>query len=56
MDRNAIQEKVNRIEWYHAIEVGPGIVTPGRYHPKPLLDTMGFPKDLTGKTVLDIGA
>jgi len=56
MDRNAIQEKVNRIEWYHAIEVGPGIVTPGRYDPKPLLDTMGFPKDLTGKTVLDIGA
>lgn len=55
MDREAIVKRVNSLEWYHAIEIAPGIVTPGRYNPKPLLETMGFPKDLTGKTVLDIG-
>jgi len=48
--------KVNSINWYHAIEVAPGVVTPGPYDPRPLLDLMGFPKDLSGKTVLDIGA
>ena len=56
MEKDEILRKVDSIEWYHAIEVAPGIVTPGRYNPKPFLDLMGFPKDLTGKTVLDIGA
>lgn len=56
LDRDRIAEKIRAIEWYHVIEVAPGIVTPGRYDPKPLLDVMGFPTDLKGKTVLDIGA
>jgi tRNA (mo5U34)-methyltransferase len=56
LDRDRIVERIHAIEWYHAIEVAPGIVTPGRYDPKPLLDVVGFPADLTGKTVLDIGA
>ena len=56
MDREAILEKINTQEWYHSIEVAPGIITPGRYDPKPLLDIMDFPKDLSGKTVLDIAA
>lgn len=54
MDRDAILEKINTREWYHSIEIAPGIITPGRYDPKPVLDIMGFPKDLSGKTVLDI--
>ena len=56
MDRDAILEKINTEEWYHSIEIAPGIITPGRYNPKPLLDIMDFPKDLSGKTVLDIAA
>jgi tRNA (mo5U34)-methyltransferase len=54
--QDRIVERIHAIEWYHVIEVAPGVVTPGRYDPKPLLDVMGFPVDLTGKTVLDIGA
>jgi tRNA (mo5U34)-methyltransferase len=56
LDRDRIVERILAIEWYHMIEVAPAIVTPGRYDPKPLLDAMGFPEDLQGKTVLDIGA
>jgi len=56
VDRDAILEKISIEEWYHKIEIAPGIFTPGRYNPRPLLDIMGFPKDLSGKTVLDIGA
>lgn len=55
MSEKNIHEKINSKEWYHAIEVAPGITTPGRYNPKPYLDTMGFPNDFTEKTVLDIG-
>jgi tRNA (mo5U34)-methyltransferase len=45
-------------EWYHSIELTPGIVTPGR---SPLeawtreLENLQLP-DLRGKSVLDIGA
>jgi tRNA (mo5U34)-methyltransferase len=45
-------------EWYHSIELAPGIVTPGR---SPIevwqkeLDDLCLP-DLAGKSVLDIGA
>jgi len=56
LDKNEILRKVSSTEWYHAIEVAPGIVTPGRYNPKPFLNLMGFPEDLSGKSVLDIGA
>jgi tRNA (mo5U34)-methyltransferase len=56
VDREEILRKVNSIEWYHVIEVAPGIETPGRCDRRPQLDQVGFPKDLTGKTVLDIGA
>jgi tRNA (mo5U34)-methyltransferase len=56
LDQDRIVERIHAIEWYHAIEVAPGIVTPGRYDPKDLLGALGFPVDLTGKSVLDIGA
>jgi tRNA (mo5U34)-methyltransferase len=55
MEREEVLRKVHAMEWYHAIEVAEGITTPGRYNPQPLLNTMGFPQDFQGKTVLDIG-
>src|SRR5262252_7292582 len=42
-------------EWYHSIELAPGIVTPGRRiveHQQELLAGL----DMQGKSVLDIGA
>lgn len=51
-----VMAKVNSINWYHVIEISPGVFTPGLYDPTSLLDLMGFPKDMSGKTVLDIGA
>ena len=44
--------------WWHSIDLGDGIVTPGRKGAEQLaeeLATMRLP-DLRGKTVLDIGA
>ncbi|MCX7680609.1 MAG: glycosyltransferase, partial [Anaerolineae bacterium] len=44
------------LEWYHTIDLGNGIVTPGHYDHRPYLPYYGIPEDLTGKTVLDVGA
>src|SRR6478735_4629860 len=45
-------------EWFHSIELAPGIVTPGRTSIENLehqLHSLQLP-ELHGKTVLDIGA
>jgi tRNA (mo5U34)-methyltransferase len=41
--------------WYHTVDLGHGLVTPGQYDHRPLLKHYGLPADLSGKTVLDIG-
>jgi tRNA (mo5U34)-methyltransferase len=44
--------------WWHEIELGPGIVTPGDDSNRmklPILDALGLPRDLRGKRALDIG-
>lgn len=42
--------------WFHRIEVAPGIFTPGVQDTEGLLNHINLPDDLTGKRVLDIGA
>jgi tRNA (mo5U34)-methyltransferase len=47
---------VAKIKWFHTIDLGNGVVTPG-VDPSPTkLSTFGIPEDLTGLSVLDIGA
>jgi len=64
MDKETVLKKVNAVPvWWHSIDLGYGIVTPGREggitHPtgtKNLLKNIQLPDDLKGKSVLDIGA
>jgi tRNA (mo5U34)-methyltransferase len=45
--------------WWHSIDVGEGVVTPGHASPEDqqyTLQSARFPEDLSGKSVLDIGA
>jgi tRNA (mo5U34)-methyltransferase len=42
--------------WYHIFEIFPGVLTPGISDSLEMLRQMNLPEDLTGKTVLDIGA
>ena len=46
---------VDDYEWYHAIDLGDGIVTPGQYDLAPMLPHYGLPDSLAGKSVLDVG-
>lgn len=44
--------------WWHEIEVAPGIVTPGDDSNRmklPILDRIGFPRDMRGLRALDLG-
>lgn len=55
MDRDELQHKVSLVPfWYHKIELPGGITTPGTQPIDPA--KYGIPDDLTGKSILDIGA
>jgi len=52
MDPSYVKSEVAKIQWFHRIDLGNGIVTPG-------MSTPGYsvlPQDLSGMTVLDVGA
>jgi tRNA (mo5U34)-methyltransferase len=56
MTSEQIQAEMSRIRWFHRIELGNGIVTPGVDDSSVKLQSLGVPENLAGKTVLDIGA
>jgi tRNA (mo5U34)-methyltransferase len=51
-----LRNKVFSRPWFHRIDLGNGIVTPGVDDSPSKLKLMHIPENLTGKTVLDIGA
>ncbi len=40
--------------WYHTIEVAPGVLTPGMFDLRPIVDRLPWP-DVRGKRCLDVG-
>jgi len=44
------------IRWFHSIDLGNGMVTPGADNSRQRLARMRFPETLRGKRVLDVGA
>ena len=59
MDAAALQQRINSITWCHPLNLG-GIETRPQWHVRRRfrrrLEFLQIPQDLTGKTVLDIGA
>jgi tRNA (mo5U34)-methyltransferase len=49
-----LRERVAAIEWYHTIDLGGGIVTPGSFDHRPYLDRFQLPDRFDGKRVLDV--
>jgi tRNA (mo5U34)-methyltransferase len=59
MQVNEITEKVSQYPWFHSIDLGCGIVTPGRKSPAiHAAESAAFfdPVNMEGATVIDIGA
>lgn len=42
--------------WYHTVDLGNGLVTPGDYDFRQQIAAFGFPADMTGMRVLDVGS
>jgi tRNA (mo5U34)-methyltransferase len=56
MNTDDLAAEMGKITWYHTIPLGGGIVTPGIDDTPGRLRKIGLPDDLSGKTVLDVGA
>jgi tRNA (mo5U34)-methyltransferase len=56
MTKTELTDQVNRIKWWHQIDLGNGVTTPGLDSTIERLKYLGLPADLSGKSVLDIGA
>jgi tRNA (mo5U34)-methyltransferase len=42
--------------WYHTVDLGDGLVTPGTYDYRATLPAFGFPESMRGMRVLDVGS
>lgn len=55
MDQPSIRSQVDRLPWYHTIELGDGLVTPGEYDHRPAVRHVPLPARLDGLRCLDVG-
>lgn len=53
-EARALVERVSQIDWYHAVELPHGIVTPGRADHRDQVSRYGLPEDMTGMRALDV--
>lgn len=51
-----LRAAVDTVSWWHSIDLGGGVVTPGRANNQYVLSSLGLPARLDGRTVLDVGA
>ena len=50
----AILNRISQVEWYHTIDLGHGVVTPGLFDHRPLLPHYHLPENLKDMRVLDV--
>lgn len=55
LDPEAARSRVAGLEWWHTIEVAPGIVTPGGWDLRNTAERVPWPPSLRGMRCLDIG-
>ena len=51
----SLEAEVAAREWYHTLELAPGLVTPGYLDTRQIVDEIPFPPSLTGLRCLDVG-
>ncbi|HZI91681.1 MAG TPA: DUF1698 domain-containing protein [Thermoleophilaceae bacterium] len=56
MTAQELRRRAAEVRWFHSIDLGHGLVTPGQDRDPRRLERMRLPADLSGRTVLDIGA
>src|SRR5438128_953823 len=56
MDSSELRKEVESIQWFHRIDLGNGIVTPGGDNSPQKLQAIRMPESFKGMSVLDVGA
>jgi tRNA (mo5U34)-methyltransferase len=57
LDPDELRRRIAAVPvWYHAMELAPGIVTPGEFDMRPFTAEYRFPASLAGMSVIDVGA
>ena len=56
MDKQDLRMKADALRWYHRIDLGQGVITRGVDNSPERLAQAHLPSDLSGRSVLDIGA
>jgi tRNA (mo5U34)-methyltransferase len=54
-DPETLRREVADLDWYHTIELAPGIVTRGWFDLRPIVDDVPIPASLAGKRCMDVG-
>lgn len=49
-------DDLDHFYWYHTVDLGKGLVTPGDYDYRDLLHRFRFPENMSGMSVLDVGS
>lgn len=52
---HVLADEVAALEWYHTIELAPGLETPGWHDTRPILGQIPLPASLDGMRCLDVG-
>jgi tRNA (mo5U34)-methyltransferase len=52
----SLADRVTAVDWFHRIDLGHGIITPGVDDTPAKIAAIALPDDLSGKTVIDVGA
>ncbi len=60
MNESAVQnaelrDRIGQCAWYHTMNLAPGLVTPGWFDTRGIVEKVGFPRSLAGKRCLDVG-
>ena len=55
MDADEARARVAGLDWWHTIEVAPGVVTPGGWDLRATAERLPWPPSLAGMRCLDIG-
>lgn len=54
-DIDALHHEVESLQWYHTIELAPGVTTPGWFDTREVAKQLPIPEDLSGQRCLDVG-
>ena len=53
--RDQLAAEIAALDWYHTMELAPGLETPGWHDTRPIVDDLPLPASLAGKRCLDVG-